>query len=142
MLDDRASHFLVQPGYPRVNLWPASARALFGPGEELPRITPTWGKKYLSLDRSGFAFQSGPLPLSAIYVLDIRKDALDVPVLEELSVAESFPNLVANTYLNYLLDADMRKREFEVLGRLAGAVPVRRASPARDSSGFLHFAKR
>src|SRR6266853_327014 len=44
VLDDRGDQFLVQPGYPRVNLWPESVRALFGSEDALPRITPTWGK--------------------------------------------------------------------------------------------------
>lgn len=134
VLDDQDSTFLVQPGYPRVNLWPDSARALFGPGEELPRITPTWGKKYLSLDRGGYCFQPKPLPLSAVYLLDVREDAPEASILEELTPTDAFLALVANTYLNYLLDADMRSHEFEMLGRVAKIVPVRRACPARDPS--------
>lgn len=141
VLDDCGGTFLVQPGYPRVNLWPDSARTLFGPQEELPLITPTWGKKYLPLDRNGYRFQTDPLPLSAIYLLDVREDALDVPILEELTVTEAFVTSVASTYLNHLLDAEMRRREFEVLGRVARAVPVRRACPARDPSKVFELCE-
>ncbi len=37
----------------------------------------------------------------------------------------AFIELVANTYLNYLLDKDMRSTEFHGLGRLVNSVPVR-----------------
>jgi hypothetical protein len=141
VLDDQGSTFLVQPGYPRVNLWPDSARTLFGPQEDLPRITPTWGKKYLSLDRNGYRFQSDPLPLIAVYMLDKRDAALAVPVVKELTATEAFATLVGNTYLNFLLDADMRRREFEVLGRLATAIHARRVRPASDPSKVFELCE-
>jgi hypothetical protein len=141
VLEDRGSTFLVQPGYPRVNVWPDSARALFGPGEDLPQITPTWEKKYVSLDREGYRFQSNPLPLSAIYMLEVPEDAPDAPVLQEATAADAFIALVANTYLNFLLDADMRKREFEVLGRVSRAVPVRFARPGNNPSRVFEFCE-
>ena len=141
VLDDQGSRFLVQPGYPRVNFWPDSVRALFGSEDELPLITPTWGKRYLALNRNGYGFQSDPLPLSAIYMLHNREDASDIPVVEELTGAEAFMTLVANTYLNYLLNAEMRKREFEVLGRVDGAVPVRRVHAAGDPSKVFEFCE-
>jgi hypothetical protein len=40
--------------------------------------------------------------------------------------------LVGNTYTTYLLDKEMRAREFGVLARLSRVVPVRRAIPAVD----------
>lgn len=141
VLDDRGSTFLVQPGYPRVNLWPDSARLLFGSEDTLPLITPTWGKKYLSLEQNGYRFHPNPSPLSAIYVLDLREGAPDDSFPQGLPLAESFVTLVANTYLNYLLDADMRSREFEVLGRLARAVPMRLARPTRDPAKVFEFCE-
>ncbi len=134
VLDDQGTKFFVQPGYPRVNLWPDSVRVLFGSEDKLPLITPTWGKKYLALDRSGYGFQSSPLSLSAVYMLDEREDGLAAPVMEDLTAAEAFMSLVSNTYVNYLLDADMRKHEFEVLGRVVAEIPIRRVRPAGDPS--------
>lgn len=141
VLQDSGSPFLVQPGYPRVNLWPDSARSLFGQEEKLPSITPTWGKKYLSLDGRGYCFQSKALPLGAIYLLEVREDVSEAPFLEELTAAGAFPTLVANTYLNFLLNADMRKREFEVLGRVSRAVPVRLACPVLDLSRVFELCE-
>lgn len=141
VLDDRGGTFLVQPGYPRVNVWPDSARSLFGPEEDLPQITPTWEKKYVPLDRDGYRFQSSALPLSAVYLLELREELPDAPVLQELTARDAFIVLVANTYLNFLLDADMRKREFEVLGRLSRTVPVRRARPANNPAKVFEFCE-
>jgi hypothetical protein len=37
--------------------------------------------------------------------------------------------LVMNTYTNYLLDKEMRAREFELLGRVVDNVPLRSVVP-------------
>jgi len=42
--------------------------------------------------------------------------------------------LVSNTYANYLLNAEMRTREFEVLGRIVAGIPVRRVRTLADPS--------
>ena len=55
-LAEDGANFLVPPGYPRVNLWPDSVRALFGTDGALPRITPTWDKRYMALGDNGFGF--------------------------------------------------------------------------------------
>lgn len=134
VLDDQGDRFLVQPGYPRVNLWPDSVRALFGSEDALPLITPTWGKRYLPLDQDGRIFQAAPLPLGAVYMLANREPGLTAPVIEEFAASEAFMTLVTNTYVNYLLNADMRSREFDVLGRVVARVPVRRVRSAADPS--------
>jgi hypothetical protein len=131
-LADHEDSFLVQPGYPRVNLWPDSVRTLFGFEHALPRITATWDKRYLALDQDGRRFQSAPLPLGAVYILGGREAHLTAPIVEELTGHEAFATLVANTYVNYLLDRDMRAREFDVLGRVLAGVPIRRVRPSAD----------
>ncbi len=136
-LADKGEQILVQPGYPRVNLWPDSVRALFGSEEALPRITPTWDKRYMPLGQDGHSFASGPLPLGAIYILDRRDAALNAPIVEEVSGEEAFIALVANTYVNYLLDQDMRRNEFDVLARVVAGIPIRRVRmPAKASAVF------
>lgn len=126
--------FLVQPGYPRLNLWPDSVRALFGSEEALPRITPTWHKRYMPLGKNGHRFASEPLPLAAIYIFGARESALTAPVLEEITGTEAFVSLVANSYVNYLLDREMRRQEFDVLSRLAARTPIRRVRPPANPS--------
>ncbi|MBZ5642576.1 MAG: serine/threonine protein kinase [Acidobacteriia bacterium] len=141
VLDDRGDRILVQPGYPRVNLWPDSVRALFGSEEELAHITPTWEKRFLALDQNGYRFQSVALPLSAVYLLDEREAALAAPLVEELTASDALVTLVANTYLNYLLNAEMRRREFEALGRLKTGIHVRRVRPTGDPSKVFELCK-
>ena len=136
-LADKAAQFFVQPGYPRVNLWPDSVRTLFGSEGALPRITPTWEKRYLPLDQNGHRFGSSPLPLGAIYILDSRDSSLTAPIIQGVPGQEAFMALTTNTYVNYLLDQDMRRREFDILGRVVSQIPVRRVhSPAASSVIF------
>jgi hypothetical protein len=141
LLDDRGHRFLVQPGYPRVNLWPDSVRSLFGSEDALPQITPTWAKKYLPLDQNRHRFQAEPLPLGAIYVLAGRKVGLAAPVVEVLAASEAFITLVANTYVNYLLNEEMRTREFHVLERVVAGVPVRRVWTPADPSRLFDLCE-
>ena len=140
-LADKGAQFLVAPGYPRVNLWPDSVRRLFGSEDALPRITPTWEKRFLQLDQNGHHFASSPLPLGAIYILDSRDSSLTAPIIEGIGGKEALMALVANTYVNYLLDQDMRRREFDVLGRLVSEIPVRRVRPSAESSGVFNLCE-
>lgn len=137
VLAERGDYFLVQPGYPRVNLWPDSVGTLFGREDALPRITPTWEKRYLPLGQNSHRFESMPLPLGAIYFLSERDAVLSKPVIDEFSGGEAFMSLVGNAYVNYLLDARMRKADFEVLGRVAAQVPVRRVRTVQDPGQVL-----
>jgi hypothetical protein len=125
-LVDGGTHFALQPAYPRVRLWPASVASLFGAEDALPRITPTWEKRFLQLGDSRFRFQREPLALAAIYFL-AEPDPADAPLrFETVAGREGFMSLVANTYTSYLLDKEMRAHEFEVLGRVARHVRMRR----------------
>jgi len=136
-LEDVQDHFLVAPGYPRVNLWSDSVRVLLGSEGALPRITPTWDKHYLPLDQDGRRFQSERLPLAAVYFLDQRDPSLKTHAIEELAPGDALITLVTNTYVNYVLDRDMRQREFDLLSRLVARVPVRRIRPSADPSAVL-----
>jgi hypothetical protein len=140
-LGDRGDTFVVQPGYPHLRLWPDSVNTLFGSPEALPRLTPPdginawWDKRYLDLIEHDFPFQRDPLPLAAVYVLGGHSTDAAAPFVEQMSAHEALMALIANTYTNYLLDREMRAREFELLGRLVARVAVRRliahADPAR-----------
>ena len=140
-LADDGENFLVQPGYPRVNLWPDSVRALFGSPEALPRITPTWEKHFLALGTNGLGFEAKPLPLGAIYLLGEREEALAAPILEEMAGGDALVALVANTYVNYLLDRDMRSREFDVLSRVVTGIPIRRVRTPADLSAVFDLCQ-
>jgi len=135
-LDDRSGSLLVQPGNPRLRLWSDSAQVLFGAPDALPRMTPNWDKLYLDLGGCDCPFQETPLPLGAIYLLGERSRDIQAPFVEPVSPQEGLIELVANTYVNYLLDRAMRAREFELLGRLIRRIPVRRVVPHEDPTRF------
>jgi hypothetical protein len=138
-LDDQKNRFLVRPGYPRINLWPDSVRALFGSEEALPRITPTWEKRFLALDQVDYRFEVNPLPLGAIYVLASRDSVAQAVSFEAMNASSGLMTLVANTYVNYLLDAEMRRQEFDVLGRMVATVPVRTVRAPDDPARLREF---
>lgn len=121
--------FQVQSGYPRVNVWPDSATALFGSKESLSHISPSWDKRFVALDQPGMRFERRPLPLGAIYILGDRDPQLFAPAVERLEGSSALMKLIANTYVNYLLDSEMRQHEFSTLSRLLTKIPVRLVRP-------------
>lgn len=139
-LAEEAGRFLVQPGLPRVLLWPESAKALWDTPDALPRIVPNWEKLYLDLSQPGYRHCDRPLRLTAIYILGERAAAADAaPVIEPLQGTHALIHLVANTYANYLLDNHMRAAELEVLGRLVSQVPIRLTKAPDDRSRISEF---
>jgi hypothetical protein len=120
---------MAQPAYPHLRLWPDIIPALFGPGAELPPLTPNWDKRGLRLDE---AFHPHPLPLGAVYVLCGREAGPDTPRLEPMGAMEAVLALVANGYVGWFPDPAAQARELEVLGRVARAVPVAWATPSAD----------
>jgi hypothetical protein len=137
-LVEDGSTILVQPGYSHLRLWPDSVGCLFGSPKALPRLTPAnginawWDKRFLDLIEHDYPFQRQPLPLAAVYVLAEHSSSPDAPFVEPVSCHEGLRTLIVNTYTNYLLDREMRAREFELLGRVVANVPVRRVIPHAD----------
>lgn len=125
--------FGIPPGYPRVNLWIDSVRAMFGPSASLPLISPTWDKEFLPLDPHT-EFEPRSLPLGVIYVLQNRAMGIRRPIIEQLTGTEAFVALLGNTYMNYLPDPEGRRREFELLGRVVTQIPIRRVQAPADLS--------
>jgi hypothetical protein len=111
----------VQPGFPRLLLWPKSVGGLFGSAEQLPLVSASWTKRYWSVPQAIVE----PLPLQCIYLLD-RQGACEPARIEAVNAGEALRLLVGNSYLNYLLDAPARALDFEMLARLLRRVPLRR----------------
>lgn len=138
-LEDQGDAFLVQPGYPRVNLWPDSVRALYGAPDKLPRIPANWGKHFLDLTKDGYRFQQVPLPLAAIYILGDGTSAPGPPVMEAVPGRDGLMAFVSNAYVNYLLDGAMRAGEFDLAGRIVSRIPVRRVCARRDPASLCRI---
>lgn len=133
-LDDRGDSFLIQPGYPRLRLWPDSVDALFGEGDALPLLTPNWDKRYLDLTGQEYKFQQKSLPLAAVYILGDRSDDPRAPFVQAVSANTGMMALVANTYATYLKDKAMRAQEFDLLNRILNHVPLRHVTPNADTA--------
>lgn len=131
-LDDRGDSFLVLPAYPCIRLWPASVQALFGANATLPRLTPTWDKCFLDLNKEPYSFGTDPIPLAAIYFLAQRTEDPSAPYLTEISTSKALLSLIANTYTSHLMDRPMRAHGFGLLSRLQAAVPIKELTPHND----------
>src|SRR4029077_3802443 len=64
--------FWAIPGYPRVCLWPDAVGKLLGNPGALPRLTPTWEKRFLPLDGVRGKFAGEKRPVGLIYLFGER----------------------------------------------------------------------
>jgi len=118
--------FWAIPGYPRVCLWPDAVGKLLGNPGALPRLTPTWEKRFLPLDGVRGKFAGEKKPVGLIYLFGERSTEANAPRIEEMRPREALLELVQNTYMNWLLDRERRAEEFDELWRAVKQVPVRR----------------
>ncbi len=129
---EKDGKFQVEPGYPRVCLWPDAVEKLFGAPDALPQLTPTWEKFFLPLDGRNAKFEEHRQDIGAVYVFSPRVDEADAPRIETMSFREALLSLVQNTYMNWLLNREQRAAEFDALGKLVMQVPIRRIVPHLD----------
>jgi len=130
----------VVPAYPRIGLWPDSARRLFAAADTLPLISAGWEKRFLPLDGRLASFAESPAPLAAIYLLAPRSDTPLAPCIEPLSQRESVLALVQNTYMNYLLSKEQRAAEFDTVANLVTEVDCYRVTPHADPARLGELA--
>ncbi|ETX05043.1 MAG: hypothetical protein ETSY2_25320, partial [Candidatus Entotheonella gemina] len=133
VLNNPGHHWLAQPGYPRLRLWPAAIHALYGSEVGLARIFSFTEKRFVdlsdSMHQAAWQFCREPLPLAAIYVLGERQSGLTGTAIEPIPPALAVMTLMGQRSANHLLlelDADQQAREFADLSRLAMQVPVRK----------------
>jgi hypothetical protein len=116
----------VEPGYPRVCLWPDAVQNLMGKTKALPPLSPSWEKCFLPLDGRMGKFDSKRRILGGVYLLAPRVNEEQAPRIEALSASEALLELLPNTYMNWLFEREHRAREFDVLSDIVASVPVRR----------------
>jgi hypothetical protein len=107
---------------------------LFGDKDRLPHLAPPWPKRYLDLQAECYHFESRPLPLRAIYLLQPRSSSASAPSLEDLLPRNGLIELVANTYMTQHLGPEQRGAELEQLGRLIDSVALRRVTAHKDAA--------
>jgi hypothetical protein len=91
VIDTSAVRPVVQPGFPRVKLWPDSAEALAEDVDALPRIHPDRTKRSLPMTDS---FHPAALPLARCYLLEDG----DSEAASEVAGTECIMSLVRLTY--------------------------------------------
>ncbi len=116
--------FWAQPSYPRLRLWHDSVRDFYGSQDALPSLAPEWDKKALDLEEQGLRFEPRPRPLKVVYFLRFDEHRSEVEI-RPLEGPRALMALVNNTYVNYMLDQEMRGEEFRLLGALLPAVHLR-----------------
>lgn len=129
VLNLRDDHWLAQPGYPRLRLWPAAIHALYGSEVGLPRIFSFTEKRFVDLTddvrQPAWRFYREPLPLAAIYVLGERQAGVTAPAVTAMSPAQAVMTLMGQRSASHLrLEVDQPARAFADLSRLAMQVPV------------------
>jgi hypothetical protein len=125
---EQDSAFYIDAALPQLCLWPESVKMLYGSEEALPRFNPAWDKRRLAPGEQGTRFENRALPLGVIYLLGGRRSDA-APSVEAMRSQAALLSLVSDSYANKVLDRELRAREFDVLGRLAASVPIRRVFP-------------
>jgi hypothetical protein len=123
--------FLAYPGAPRVKLYPAIAKIVFGSRVTGLRLKPLTQKLIIPLDEQ--RSQRTPVPLKAIYVLRPPGDRAGTRVsIRRLSQRSAFVELVRNTFNMAVSDPDRLERQFSLATRMATDVPIKSLSYPRE----------
>ncbi len=131
---EKGGRFFAQPAHPRIWLCPEMVETLYGKRDALPQYAPSWEKRYINVNAAGPGMPMEPQPLAAIFVLSDRANEPHRPAITEGAPRDILLHLLCNTYVNHLLDSEMRAREFELLSHLLGKVPVVLLHPHEDAS--------
>jgi hypothetical protein len=138
---EEAGKFMVRPAHGRLWLYPDMVETLYGSSDALPQFAPSWEKRYLDLNAAGPGQPGEPKPLRAIYVLAERANEPDRPHVGEAGPHDTMLELLCNTYINHLLDPEMRSREFTLLSRLQQSVPLRVIRPHENASRIYQLCE-
>jgi energy-coupling factor transporter ATP-binding protein EcfA2 len=126
VIDSADTTPMVQPGFPRLKLWPDSAEALAEDVESLPLIHPERTKRSLSVTES---FHPEALPLARCYLLEDG----DVEAATEIAGAESILSLVRLTYqASWMHETGVSGANLLQCGALARSGVVRRMERRRS----------
>ncbi|AGY58406.1 hypothetical protein [Gloeobacter kilaueensis] len=133
-LVDGGTHFLVQPGYPRLRLRPTALTMLACAAGEALALPEAQGERRLHLDlqQNGYRFWAEPLPLGALYLLAERHPDATAPRITPAMGQQGLIALVGNTYAARLLNRAMREQEFDLLARLSEQMPPLWLHPHSD----------
>ncbi len=122
------SGYTVQPGMPRIKLFPGVARRVLGVAPGKTRLNDGTAKRILPLG-TGQAFARS-VPLRAIYVLDretrVPRRPAERIAIEPLSAGTALLEVIRNSFNAVVLDADRLAGQFAFATSVVEAVNVRR----------------
>jgi hypothetical protein len=132
VLQPSGSAVFAHPGPPRIKLFPkVAARFLAG----VPAGTAmNGGTEKLVLPIADALACRTPVPMAAIYVLAAPRDACRVAStrIEPLSTKDAFVELLKATFNRRLVTPGRLAHQFDLLSRIAAAVPIRKLSYRRS----------
>jgi len=127
---------LVQPGVPRIKLFPSVARRVFPRRSRGTPMNP--GTPKLVLPLSTHETGGRPMPLKAIYVLSPprkrRSTSSSRPQVRALTGRKAFLEVVRAAFNLLVLREERLAGQFRFANSLAARVPIRQLSYARDLS--------
>jgi hypothetical protein len=136
VLESTATGYAVQPGMPRLKLFPSVARRVLGIERSGPRLNAGTSKQILPLAAGQVA--QHPAPLRALYVLSEPTRANVRTAgrvrLERVSGADALLEVIKATFNTVVVGRDRLARQFAFANALAAAVPVTRLSYPRNLS--------
>ena len=117
-----ASAWVAEPYAHGLRLWPEAVRLVLGRDVSLPRLTPTWDKRLLSVEASDLTAATEPVAVRAILFVEEAATDAGAPRFISLGAAETVVRLAAHSSASHLLDDPARAREFHALVDLVRSV--------------------
>ncbi len=144
VLFSKNDQYFVHTGYPRLRLWKSSIDHFEGAKQERFERVLSFSEKYylpLSLHKtSAWNFQNQLLPLDSVYYLKARNTE-DVLSIGEYAPLAGFVKLKQNIYAEYMLDEELKRKEFEVLGEIANTKTIKYLDRPDDLSTLRQLGK-
>jgi hypothetical protein len=131
VITPREDGFFIQSGYSKIRLRADPAGLFKAQVEQMPIVYRNRDSRYLSLEK-GNDFSSDALPLAAIYLLGEINAGDTTPFVEPIAPAEKIVRLTENTFGSYVVNQELRRKEFVLLAALAKKVPFRRLMFGHD----------
>ncbi len=130
LLDRQGDVVYAVPSYPEQRLWSDSAEALTDAPQSLRNVAHYTDKKALHLPLEDRSFEKQPVPLAAIFTLDVAGEGEGVTI-EPLPLSEAYIALLDQVFRLDFSDRTRMQLEVEQLTDLVHAVPVLRLAYPR-----------
>lgn len=122
------NEYFIEQGYPRMRLWKNTIDNLPNINiEDLKPVLSHIEKYYLPLyseQKGQWNFQNKPLVLDKVFYLQPRNED-KLCQIKDCKPMEGFLKLKQNIYAEYMLEDDLKVKEFEVFGKLSNLNKVK-----------------